>query len=71
MNRRINSGILKSVIITGGSGFIGRHEVKRLLSNKQCAIALIADGSNLKNKELRETMKLTFYVADKEIVRLS
>jgi UDP-glucose 4-epimerase len=55
---------LKRVIITGGNGFIGRHLVKRLLNYKQCSIVLIANRSNLVDRELKEKMPLTFYTAD-------
>jgi len=55
---------LKRVIITGGSGFIGRHLVKRLLANKQCSVALIANTPNLAARELQEKTPLTFYAAD-------
>jgi UDP-glucose 4-epimerase len=55
---------LKRVIITGGSGFIGRHLVKRLIDNKQCSVVLIANSPNLADRELQETTPLTFYAVD-------
>jgi UDP-glucose 4-epimerase len=55
---------LKRVIITGGNGFVGRHLVKRLLTNKQCSVVLVANASNLMDRGLQETMPLTFYAAD-------
>jgi UDP-glucose 4-epimerase len=55
---------LKRVIITGGNGFVGRHLVKRLLTNKQCSVVLVANTSNLMDRGLQETMPLTFYAAD-------
>jgi UDP-glucose 4-epimerase len=55
---------LKRVIITGGSGFIGRHLVKRLLTNKHYSVTLIANTSNLVARELKETTPLTFYATD-------
>ena len=55
---------MKRVIITGGTGFIGRHLVKRLLTNKQCSVALIANTSNLTDRELQETTPLALYTTD-------
>jgi UDP-glucose 4-epimerase len=55
---------LKRVIITGGTGFIGRHLVKRLIDTKQCSVALIANTQNLADRELQEATPLTFQVAD-------
>lgn len=55
---------MKRVIITGGSGFIGRHLAKRLLTDKQCSVALIANTSNLGGMEVQETTPLTFYATD-------
>jgi UDP-glucose 4-epimerase len=55
---------LKRVIITGGNGFVGRHLVKRLSTNKQCSVVLVANTLNLVDRRLQETMPLTFYPAD-------
>jgi UDP-glucose 4-epimerase len=57
---------LKRVIITGGNGFVGRHLVKKLLTNKQCSVVVVANTSNLMDRRLQETetMPLTFYAAD-------
>jgi len=52
------------VIITGGTGFIGRHLVKRLSNNKQFSIVLVANTSNLSGMELSEKTHLTYYAAD-------
>jgi UDP-glucose 4-epimerase len=57
------------VIITGGNGFIGRHLVKKMLSNGFSSIALIANTSNDLNnefidKKVKEDAPLTFYRAD-------
>jgi UDP-glucose 4-epimerase len=60
----IISGILKKVIITGSSGFIGRHLVKRILTYDKCSIVLIANRDNLVDTELKGTMPLSFYNAD-------
>jgi UDP-glucose 4-epimerase len=57
-------GILERVIITGGNGFIGRHLLKRLLTNKECSIVLVANTPNLVDRQLQETTPLTFYAAD-------
>jgi UDP-glucose 4-epimerase len=55
---------LKRVIITGGNGFVGRHLVRRLLINKQCSVVVVANKSNLMDRELQKTMPLTFHAAD-------
>ena len=55
---------MKQVIITGGNGFVGRHLVKSLLTNKQCSIVLVANTSNLMDRGVQETMPLTFHAAD-------
>jgi UDP-glucose 4-epimerase len=55
---------LKKIIITGGTGFIGRNLVKRLSSNKQFSVALIANTSNMSGVELSEKTPLRFYATD-------
>jgi UDP-glucose 4-epimerase len=55
---------LKKIIITGGTGFIGRNLVRRLSNNKQFSITLIANTSNMSDMELSEKTPLTFYAAD-------
>jgi UDP-glucose 4-epimerase len=57
------------VIITGGTGFIGRHLVKKMLSNRLSSIALIANTSNDLNnefidKKVNDNRLLRFYRAD-------
>jgi UDP-glucose 4-epimerase len=58
---------LKRVIITGGTGFIGRHLVKKLASYKPVSVALISNSSkpnHLEDTELPEAIPLTYYTAD-------
>jgi len=55
---------LNKVIITGGSGFIGRHLVKRLLTDNQYSVALIANTPTLTGRESQEITPLKFYEAD-------
>jgi UDP-glucose 4-epimerase len=60
--------LVHRIIITGGSGFIGRHLVKRLLSSKGATVVLISSTTNLHDKYLSERkllqdMPLTFYTA--------
>lgn len=57
------------IIITGGSGFIGRHLAKRLLSDKGNAIVLLSNTPNLQEKflaqrRLLQDMPITFHTAD-------
>jgi UDP-glucose 4-epimerase len=55
---------LKKIIITGGTGFIGRNLVKRLSNTKQFSVVLIANPSNLFRMEMPENADLRFYNAD-------
>lgn len=55
---------MKKVIITGGNGFIGKHLVKKLLTSKQCSVAIIANTQNWVDRELQKTMPITSYAAD-------
>jgi len=57
------------IIITGGSGFIGRHLVKKLLFNKDNSVVIISDTADLHDRYLAERrllldFPLTFYTAD-------
>jgi UDP-glucose 4-epimerase len=60
---------LERIIITGGSGFIGRQLVEKVLSKKLSSIALIANTSNFhknqfENIKLNQDSPLTFYTVD-------
>jgi UDP-glucose 4-epimerase len=53
---------LKHIIVTGGNGFIGKHLVKRLLSDSSYSVASI--NNELVETNGKETARLTFYTAD-------
>ena len=60
---------MEKLIITGGTGFIGRHLVKRLLGYGKCSIALVSDTHNFDPGYFGlirslEKMPLRFYTAD-------
>jgi len=60
---------LDRFIITGGNGFIGRHLVRKLLSERPSSIAIIANTANvddnyITDKTLRGAVPITFYTAD-------
>jgi len=59
---------MQRVIVTGGTGFIGRHLVKKLSTYKPSSIVLISDKSidfdNLLGAKSLETVPLRAYTAD-------
>jgi len=60
---------LSRIVITGASGFIGRHLVKTLLSNKKHNLVLLSNTTSLHDKYLSQgrvlqDMPLTFYTDD-------
>jgi UDP-glucose 4-epimerase len=66
---------LDRIIITGGTGFIGTHLVKKMLSNKPSSIALMANTSKLHNSQFidreldRDLLKLyTVDIRDKKTI---
>lgn len=55
---------MERLVITGGTGFIGRRLVKKLLTNEKCSVALITNTPNLWDREQHEIRPLTLYAAD-------
>jgi UDP-glucose 4-epimerase len=60
---------LERIIITGGSGFIGRHLVEKILSKKISSIALVANTPNVRknqfeDKKLKHDAPLTSNTVD-------
>ena len=61
----MNLKVLDRIIITGGSGFIGRHLVKKILSSNIQSVVIISNTPNgLAETELSHDKRLTRYTAD-------
>jgi UDP-glucose 4-epimerase len=63
--------MVKSVIISGGNGFIGSHLVKQLIKENYDPVVLLRPGSNLKRLESIKNLKklITDNYEDKKIIR--
>ena len=60
---------MEKIIITGGTGFIGKHLVNKLLSYGKCSIALVSNTRNFDPRQFsqassQEKAQLRFYSAD-------
>ena len=60
---------MNRIIITGGSGFIGRHLIKKLLSYKRYSVIAVSNTPNISDKylldrKLLQDSPLKFYVSD-------
>jgi UDP-glucose 4-epimerase len=56
--------ILEKIIITGGTGFIGRYLIKKLSNKRQFSVALIANTPNTSGMESSENGLLRFHAED-------
>jgi UDP-glucose 4-epimerase len=60
---------MEKIIITGGTGFIGKHLVNKLLSYEKCSIALVSNTRNFDPRQFsqassQEKAQLRYYTAD-------
>jgi UDP-glucuronate 4-epimerase len=54
---------MKSILITGGAGFIGSHLVDRLLTTKQWQVTVVDDFNNFYEPEIKRR-NIRFHLAD-------
>ena len=64
LTQRVIPEILVKIIITGGTGFIGRNLIKKLSNNRKFSVVLLANTPNLSAIESSENDLLRYYAED-------